>query len=295
MSSNPVLKQLGFSPQDRAVIIHTDDIGMCQASVSAFSDLFAFGLISSGAIMMPCPWALHAVEFQVNHPAADLGIHATLTSEWQTYRWRPLSTRDAQSGLLDEQGFFHRRSPAVQASASPQAVALELETQIQFALASGLKPTHMDTHMGSVAHPRFMQAYIDLAIKYRIPPMVFRMDQAGWRATGMSAEVASVVAGYVMQLEQSGLPLLDHLVSLPLDKPENRLEQAKAAFASLKPGITHFIIHPSMDTPELRAITPDWPARVQDYLTFLSEELRSEIKNLGIHIIGYRDIQNLMA
>lgn len=295
MQSNPVLKKLGFSNQDRVAIIHTDDIGMCQASVSAFADLFEFGLISSGAVMMPCPWALEAVEFQTLHPAADLGIHATLTSEWKKYRWSPLSTCDPQSGLLDEQGFFHRRSPTVQEKASPEAVAIELETQIQRALAAGLKPTHMDTHMGSVAHPRFMQTYINLAIKYRIPPMVFRMDKAGWRTTGMSDEVATLVAGFVVKLEQTGLPLLDNIFGLPLDKPENRLDQAKAAFASLKPGITHFIIHPSKDTPELRAITTDWASRSADYLTFLSEDLRSTVSNLGIQIIGYRDIQKIMA
>ncbi len=32
MQPNPVLNKLGFSNRDRVVIIHTGDIGMCQAS-----------------------------------------------------------------------------------------------------------------------------------------------------------------------------------------------------------------------------------------------------------------------
>ena len=40
MQPNPVLKKLGFSDSDRLVILHTDDIGMCQASVTAFADLW---------------------------------------------------------------------------------------------------------------------------------------------------------------------------------------------------------------------------------------------------------------
>ena len=83
MQSNPVLKKLGFSNDDRVIIIHTDDIGMCQASVDAFAEMVDFGLISSGAVMVPCPWFLEAADFAVSHPEADLGAHLTLTSEWE--------------------------------------------------------------------------------------------------------------------------------------------------------------------------------------------------------------------
>jgi len=56
MTPNPALRRLGFADSERVAIIHTDDIGMCQASVTAFAELAAFGLISSGAVMVPCPW-----------------------------------------------------------------------------------------------------------------------------------------------------------------------------------------------------------------------------------------------
>jgi hypothetical protein len=113
MQPNPVLKQLGFSKDDRVVIIHTDDIGMCQASIDAFADMVDYGLISSGAVMVPCPWFLEAAAYARAHPQADLGVHLTRTSEWETYRWGPISTRDPASGLLDEQGFFHKSSQVV--------------------------------------------------------------------------------------------------------------------------------------------------------------------------------------
>lgn len=40
-------------------------------------------------------------EYTRNHPEADVGVHLTLTSEWNHYRWGPHSTRDPASGLLD--------------------------------------------------------------------------------------------------------------------------------------------------------------------------------------------------
>jgi len=96
------------------------------------------------------------------------------------------------------------------------------------------------------------------------------------------------------QLEAMGLPLLDAIRGMDLGVPDNRLEQAKQAFRDLEPGITHFILHPSVDMPELREITPDWRSRVGDYETFMSPELHSFVQSEGIQVIGYRAVQELM-
>src|SRR5919108_2216544 len=83
MSPNPFLKKLGYSETDRLVIIHTDDIGMCHASVQAFRDLWGFGTITSAAVMVPCPWFPFVAQMCRENPAIDMGGHATLNSEWE--------------------------------------------------------------------------------------------------------------------------------------------------------------------------------------------------------------------
>jgi predicted glycoside hydrolase/deacetylase ChbG (UPF0249 family) len=295
MQPNPVLKKLGFSNDDRVIIIHTDDIGMCQASVDAFAEMVDFGLISSGAVMVPCPWFLEAAAFAVSHPEADLGAHLTLTSEWQTYRWGPISTRDPETGLMDEQGFFHRRSEGVWENADPEAVRVELEAQVTHALAEGINLTHIDTHMGSVAHPKFISSYVQLAMKYGLPLMIPRMEVGAIMAQQHVDEAtAQMLAGTLQSLEEMGLPLLDGISGLELEHAENRFDQAKEALLALKPGVTHFIIHPSKDTPELRHITTSWDCRVADYETFTSKATRDFIKNEGIQVIGYRALKELM-
>lgn len=302
MRPNPVLNKLGFSDTDRVAIIHVDDIGMCQATIAAFSELWQAGIISCGAVMMPCPWALEAAKFARQHPEADLGVHLTLTSEWETYRWRPLSTCDPATGLLDEEGCFHRRSEPVQKKADPAAVQLELAAQIALAKAAGIQPTHADTHMGTVVHPKFIQAYLQTAIQNGLPPMMLRLDEAGWRelvghmvdAATAEAIVAQAVQMTVM-LEDMGIPLLDAIHGMQLDSdPTQRFEETKAALDNLKPGITHFLMHAAKDTPELRAIAPDWACRNADYQTFLREDLRDHIKHTGLQVIGYRALQGLM-
>jgi predicted glycoside hydrolase/deacetylase ChbG (UPF0249 family) len=291
---NPILKKLGLSADDRAVIIHTDDIGMCQASVEAFADLNEVGIISSGAVMVPCPWFLHAAEYARQHPQADLGVHLTLTSEWKTYRWGPLSTRDPASGLLDEQGYFHHLAAPFQEQADPLAVDLELNAQVERLIQAGIRPTHADSHMVSVAHPRFMGSYIQLAWKFGLPLVIFRLDEAGWGGMGLDPETAKMAAGLVRQLEEAGLPILDAYFGMPLDREDDHWERTKRALSELQPGVTHFIIHPAKDTPELRAITPDWRCRVANYQDFCSEELRKHIQNIGLHVIGYQALKSLM-
>ena len=294
MIPNPVLGRLGFADDDRVVIIHTDDIGMCQATVSAFADLVDFGLISSGAVMVPCPWFPQVAAYCRQHPQVDMGVHLTLTSEHDSCRWGPISTRDPASGLIDEEGYFYRQSEEVPAHGDAVAVQLELQAQVARALDAGIDVTHIDTHMGTVAHLKFIPAYVQLALQHGFPPMILRLDEAGWRKMGMDSETAAFAAQLVQQWEAQGLPLLDHLVALPLDQSADRVELAKKTFDSLPPGLTHFIIHPAQDTPELRAITPNWQGRVADYRTFTDEELCDYVKNSGVRVIGYRALRELM-
>lgn len=291
---NPVLKKLGLADNDRVIIIHTDDIGMCHANVEAFKDLWEAGIISSGAIMHPCSWSNEAIEMCQQNPKIDMGVHLTLTSEWKYYRWGPISTRDRRSGLMDAEGYFPHKSAEVQRTGRPAAVAVELEAQVQHALKAGLHPTHIDTHMGSVATAKFMNSYISLAKKHKLPPMIFRMDEAEWRANGLDALTAKLAARMMLRLEEQKIPLLDHLGGMSLEYHEDHRELTKKALSEIQPGITHFIIHPTKDSPELRAIAPDWRARVANYEDFMSDEIRQHIKNLGLHVIGYRALAELM-
>jgi predicted glycoside hydrolase/deacetylase ChbG (UPF0249 family) len=302
MTINPVLRRLGLSQDERAVIIHADDLGMCQATLAGLEELLDAGIVSSGSIMVPCPWFRAAARFAAEHPRADLGVHLTLTSEWKLYRWGPVSTTDPASGLLDAEGFFPATARAVQETGDPAAVARELEAQVARAAGAGIALTHVDTHMGAVAHARFMESYVNAALRRGLPPMLPRLDEEGWRqvsrdhaGAGLDGEAIKRVIAFTRSLEERGVPLVDGLGGLSLSSdPAGRMEEAKAALAALKPGVTHFIIHPARDTPELRAITPDWACRAADCATFAKRELKDFIRSQGIHVIGYRELKESM-
>jgi predicted glycoside hydrolase/deacetylase ChbG (UPF0249 family) len=291
---NPFLHRLGFSSGDRVAIIHADDFGMCQATLQAIDDLFCAGLVSSAAVMVPCPWFLAATEYCRRVTDADIGVHTTLTSEWSGYRWGPLSTRDTSSGLLDREGFFPHGTNELWDQAEPRAVALEIRAQLDQALMSGVDVTHIDSHMGAVFDMKFIGSYLRLAEEYGLPAMLPRVSVEGLRARKLADDQIEAMLAQQDLMEANGIPLVDAIVGMPLDRYANRIDEAKHLLGSLPPGLTHFILHPAMDTPELRHIAPDWQARVADYEAFSSAELRQYVRGQGIHVIGYREVRDSM-
>ncbi len=294
MTANPLLKRLGYSDTDRLVIIHADDIGMCWASVQAFKNLWESGTVSSGAVMAPCPWFLAAAEMAKQNPSMDLGIHATLNAEWKTYRWGPVSTRDPKSGLMDAEGYLHRSVEGAAGAASAEAVALEIKAQAEQVLAAGIDATHIDSHMGTIMQPKFIESYLQTAMSHRLPNMLPRASAIGFDTMGVDDATLKAFIPFLNDLEKKGVPMLDGMFSMPLDHDKYHIDVAKQLFHSLPVGITHFIFHPSIDTPELHDICHDWSARVANYNAFMSNELKQFLKDEGIHPIGYRLIRDAM-
>lgn len=291
MKPNPLLEKLGFSKTDRLVIIHADDIGMCHASVQAFKDLWRAGTITSGATMVPCAWFPAVAQMCRENPDMDMGVHVTLNAEWTIYRWGPVSTRDQASGLIDANGYFHQWHKAVYQNARPEAVDMEVNAQIEQALAAGIDITHVDSHMGTVINQKFLQSYIQAASSRLLPNMLLRPDAIG---VEMMVKDMAAYSTIVNSLEDMNIPTLNGIMMLPLDQPNGQLETAKEMLGGLPEGITHFLLHPSVDTPELRAICPDWESRAANYKTFLSDDLKKFIEGEGIKLIGYRAIRESM-
>lgn len=295
MEPNPVLRALGLSDTDRVVIFHADDIGMCQASVSSYEELVEFGLVSSASVMVPCAWAPAVADVcrRGGLDGIDMGVHLTLTSEWRTYRWGPISTRQQNSDMMDEAGYFHATTGAAH-TANPTAVLREIRAQVEWAVAAGIDITHIDSHMGSIFHAPFLPGYVGLVHEFQVPVFLQRRDAPMLRELGFSKETSALFAEQLRWLESQGYPLLDHLRGLPLNRGDITADELCAELDELPPGITYYIIHPSKDTPELRAVAPDWSARVAHHRLFTDERVRQYVQNSDLHVIGYRTLRDLL-
>src|SRR5437763_15681902 len=160
---------------ERAVILHVDDLAMCHGANRAYLELAAAGLVTCGSVMVPCPSFREIAEAASADPRLDLGVHLTLTSEWEHYRWRPLSTTSRVSGLIDDDGYFWRDVAGLRAHLVPEAAEAELRAQIEHARAAGINPSHIDAHVAAAMLPELIDLHVRLAFDYEVVPVLPRL------------------------------------------------------------------------------------------------------------------------
>jgi predicted glycoside hydrolase/deacetylase ChbG (UPF0249 family) len=288
-----ILKRLGYAETDKLLIIHADDAGMSHSANEATLNALETGIVTCASVMVPCPWALEIARYAQTHPEVDLGVHLTLTSEWNSYRWGPLTPPSEAKGLIDSEGYMYRSVAEVEANATPEEVKAEIRAQISRALALGLHPTHIDSHMGTLFAKRFFPVYQSMAKEKGIMPMLMDL-------TGDLAQVArnfglDPVAETRRQRDE-GFILLDRLITGGSgDTLEARRDSYFRFFHELKPGITEIIVHLSMDDEEIQAITNHWPARWHEYQIFTDPRTRDLIESLNIRLIGYKELSALTS
>ena len=147
---------------ERAAIFHVDDIGMCHGANRGFLALAERGFVTCGSIMAPCPWFREIADAAAANPSLDLGVHLTLTSEWEHYRWAPISTVSRASGLIDDDGYFWCDVASLRAHLVPEAAETELRAQIDRARLAGIDPTHIDAHMAAAMLPELLDLHVRL-------------------------------------------------------------------------------------------------------------------------------------
>jgi predicted glycoside hydrolase/deacetylase ChbG (UPF0249 family) len=268
---------------ERAVILHVDDLAMCHGANRAFLELARAGFVTSGSVMVPCPWFRDIAEEAADDRALDLGVHLTLTSEWRHYRWRPLSTTSRASGLIDADGYFWRDVASLRAHLVPEAAEAELRAQIELALAAGIAPTHIDAHMAAAMVPELLDLHVRLGLEYGIVPVLPR--GIGWAPDAESYKAA------LNRLDAVGLPVIDHFRgTLPVD-PDQTQARYREAIAGLQTGVTHFALHATIPG-EIEIIAPEHAGwRTREYALFASGTVTEWCAEAGIAAIGYREIQ----
>lgn len=285
-----VAQKLGFGADERLLIIHADDAGMCHAVNLGTIEATSRGVVNSASLMTPCAWFPEMAAYCREHPELDVGVHATLTSEWKYYRWRPVAPYDRVPGLLDSEGFLFRDVMGAARSGRPAEVEQELRAQVQRALAFGVKPTHLDSHMGTVfARPDFFQAYRKVASEFRLPYLLPRL--APDRLEKMDPAVRATALALQKELGDSGEFTLDDLVSIEGDVPLEKQKQFYIdAIRQLRPGITQIIIHLGIDGPELAAVSGSHARRDMDRQVFTDPEVKRIIESEKVRLITWREI-----
>jgi len=284
-------EKLGFPAGKKVIILHADDVGMCKEANIATTQLLDADQIQSAAIMMPCPNAEEFIQWGKGHPAKDVGLHLTLTSEWKEYRWSSITSSNAVPGLIDSEGMLWSNVPDVVKHASPQEVETEIRAQLDRSIALGYRPDHIDTHMGTLyGHPDYVEVFFRVAEEYGIPANVIDLSDPlvvnKFRKLGypIDHKVIELAANYK-------LPKLDDFGYVQgASTYEEKVENFKSYIQSLSPGLTEIVFHPSVESEHLKSLTHSWKQRVWETKMFADPEVIRFLQDEGIIFTNWKEI-----
>lgn len=254
------------------LVVRADDLGSCHTADLACIKCYREGIVKSVEVMAPCPWFNEAVKMLRDNPGLDVGVHLTLTSEWENYKWGPITQSPS---LVDAQGDFYPQTAQrpdfppntgfLQSGWKIDEVEKELRAQIELARKMIPQVSHLSSHMGTPTCTPELRALVQkLADEYKLPIETPGAQYVPWladsKATAKQREAALVKA-----LEGIG------------------------------PGTWIIIEHPGLDTPEMQAMGHKgyWEvASHRDGVTrsFTSPKVKEVIKSRNIQLVSYHDM-----
>lgn len=275
----------------KTVVIHVDDVGMCHGANRAFLELSSAGFVTSGSVMVPCPWFLEVAEAAADDTTLDLGVHLTLTAEKTHYKWRPLTDVGAGSALVDDNGFFWPDVSSARGG-DPAAAEAELRAQIDRALAAGIDVTHLDAHMGATFAPEFIGAYQRMGDDYELPILLTGLLESYSARNHLQGVREETYQEAISQARDRGRVLFDLVLETDWNRQGPPRPTYEPIFEQIGEGLTFMALHPNAPG-ELDAIEPDSAhIRVGEYELFSDEGFRAWVDSLGLETVGMRQFRD---
>lgn len=285
--STTLAEQLGYAKDARLLIIHADDLGVSHSENSATIAAIEKGAINSAAIMVPCPWFPEIAAYAKSHPHFDWGLHLTITSEWNYYKWDGVVDSQYIPGLINKEGYFYASVEEAVKHGKATEVEKEIRTQIEKAISFGIKPTHLDPHMNSLfGSPDFFKVYFNVGREYKIPvliPMNILQDSSFRKVAG---DYPALV--------------VSHIQLHPGISPGRWREAYDSTIINMKPGLNELVLHLAYNDDEMKAVTTgkthwwdaSWRQRDYDYIT--SRRFKDVIRKNKIQLITWKQIQKVL-
>ncbi|MBO9639316.1 MAG: polysaccharide deacetylase family protein [Siphonobacter aquaeclarae] len=299
-------EKLGFPKGKKVIIFHVDDAGMSYDSNVGTRKSLNEGVATSTSVMMPCGWVPEFMALYKQNPKWDVGVHLTLTSEWKTYRWQPLSGKDKAPTLYDPEGSLWHEVPDVVQHSSADDVEKEIREQIARFRQFGIEPSHIDSHMGTLFTPKFVERYVKVGIEEKIPVMFpcghNTLISSSLKGQGQGQLIAAAQE-VGKKLWASGLPVLDDLFAdtgWNLPAGQEPTDENLRAFKTKKfieildkaqPGVTMIIVHSTDPTPVFSHFSGSGNSRKGDMLAMMDPELKSYLEKNGIVLSTFKELK----
>lgn len=249
------------------LVVQADDLGMCHAVNEGIVRAFDGGIVTQAAIMAPCPWLDEGVMLARRY-GMPIGLHCTLTSEWDHLRWRPLT---GGASLVGRDGTMHRTVGDALAGIDPQEAFVEVRAQAERVTAAGVRLICCDNHMGPICPEAFQRLCAELGVPFLYPVV----DP---HVAFTSSVMMSPFEGNETYPDKKAW-LLNHI-------------------ARLTPGRHFLCTHPAVPGDEIRSLVgpaagnADWAERFRksDLDVLTDPDVRSAIDARGIALVSVADL-----
>lgn len=259
------------SDSETYLMIRADDIGMSHSVNMALKELLDNGFPVSAGVMFASPWWKEGVAVLKKYDNVSVGVHLTLTSEWENYRWGPIIGTEGAPTLIDGEGYFHHTTEPLKADPpSPEEMEKELRAQIERALSTGLRIDYLDNHMGIARIPGFREVTRKLAEEYNIARWG-QFDTPRWAP---------------------------HYSAHPKDKTDSLVTMVP----QLEPGYNYLMVHIGLDDAELGAmkdmnatgsLSVEMSAhRHGELKALMSGKFRKALEKKGVKLITYKHLMD---
>jgi chitin disaccharide deacetylase len=276
---------LGYPSGTKLLIIHADDLGLSHSTNAAVIQAFENGGITSGSVMIPCPWSPEIAAYVKMNPGLDVGIHFTLNAEWKYYKCGGILPSCDIPSLVDKEGNFYPTVQQVAFMAKPDQVEKELRAQIERAISQGIRPTHLDSHMGSMyVSPAIFRVAVSVAKEYKLP-------------ISLPLNLAKEAAPFLLNEITPDMVGVDNFLMLPGEAVGGDWSKMYADLVdALVPGLNEIVVHLSYDNDEMKAIAVDhedygsaWRQKDLDYIC--SDAFKKLLKENKVQLVTWRQIQ----
>lgn len=275
---------------------------MCESANEAVEELFLNGRLHSATVMIPCKASEGAVKFALAHPEFAIGVHLTMTNEWDTHNWKPLTNGKS---LVDERGFMWKSTKQVEKNAKLRELKAEMCAQIDKALSLGMKPSHLDNHTGSLygnQTGRFSMLIMTLRVcgKYGYPFRLFTKTNKEMCPRGTPWAVYKIAPVFTSLLAKINNVILPDYLLFPdwgekglRDSYEKYRERMLYLWTHIPEGVTETFVHPTKESDEIKSITGCWRDRVWEYRIMGDPETEKYLNEHGVYLISYRDLADM--
>ena len=277
-------KNLGFSSDEKLLIIHADDLGLSDSVNDTSMESLLKNTVTSASVIMNAEKVQEIADFSKKYPKIDLGVHLTVTSEWKFHKWGGVLSNNDISSLLNSKNNFYWNKRKFTKNSKIKELHDELQAQVDLAISMGINVSHIDSHEGALFFdPDVFKTYLKIAENNNLLAFVPVQASVHFDESFPKPKHAIIIDQFFMA--EAGIKHED-MEGYYLDILDN-----------LEPGLSEIIVHFGLDDDKMKEITVDkidygskW--REMDYKIFNSEKFINSIKKNNIKLINYKDLEN---